>query len=123
MGDKRAKQRQRVLKSAKIRLERGGVIDCTIRDISQNGAGLRVASALGIPDFFELILDDKTLRPCQVKWRKETQIGVEFQHEGGCVTDAQKYSFAGWRNNMNPSLPVLVVDDFSYDDFSDNRLR
>jgi len=111
MGDKRVKPRQRVLKSAKIRLERGGVIDCTIRDISENGAGLRVASALGIPDFFELILDEKTLRPCQVKWRKETMIGVEFQHEGGCATDAQKYSFAGWGNNMNKALPVLVVDD------------
>ncbi len=111
MSERRAKQRQRVLKSAKIRLERGGVIDCTIRDISEDGACLRVASALGIPDFFELILDEKILRPCRVKWRKETQIGVEFQQEIASATDAQKYSSAGWRNNMNTSLPVLVVDD------------
>ena len=112
MSERRAKQRQRVLKSAKIRLERGGVIDCMIRDISEDGACLRVASALGIPDFFELILDEKILRPCRVKWRKETQIGVEFQQEIASATDAQKYSSAGWRNNMNTSLPVLVVDDF-----------
>ncbi len=111
MSERRAKQRQRVLKSAKMRLERGGVIDCTIRDISEDGACLRVASALGIPDFFELILDEKILRPCRVKWRKETQIGVEFQQEIASATDAQKYSSAGWRNNMNTSLPVLVVDD------------
>ena len=111
MSERRAKQRQRVLKSAKIRLERGGVIDCTIRDISEDGACLRVASALGIPDFFELILDEKILRPCRVKWRKETQIGVEFQQEIASATGAQKYSSAGWRNNMNTSLPVLVVDN------------
>ena len=111
MSERRAKQRQRVLKSAKIRLERGGVIDCTIRDISEDGACLRVASALGIPDFFELILDEKILRPCRVKWRKQTQIGVEFQQEIASATDAQKYSSAGRRNNMNTSLPVLVVDD------------
>jgi len=111
MTDKRAKQRQRVLKPAKIGFKHGGVIDCTIRDISEDGACLRVASALGIPDFFELILDEKILRPCRVKWRKETQIGVEFQQEIASATDAQKYSSAGWRNNMNTSLPVLVVDD------------
>ena len=110
MSDKRAKQRQRVLKSAKIGLSRGGIIDCTIRDISEDGACLRVASALGIPEFFELILDDKTLRPCRIKWRKETQIGVEFQSKIASTTDAQKHSFAV-RGNMNTSLPVLVVDD------------
>ena len=71
--------------------------------------GLRVR--LEFPDFFDLILDEKTLRPCRVKWRKETQIGVEFQHEIASATDAQKYSSAGWGNNMNTSLPVLVVDD------------
>jgi len=111
MSDKRAKQRQRVFKSAKIGLSRGGIIDCTIRDISEDGACLRVASALGIPEFFELILDDKTVRPCRIQWRKETQIGVEFQSKIACTTDAQKHSFAVRGNSMNTSLPVLVVDD------------
>jgi hypothetical protein len=40
MSDKRAKQRQRVLKSAKIGFNRGSVIDCTIRDISEDGTCL-----------------------------------------------------------------------------------
>jgi two-component system chemotaxis response regulator CheY len=113
MSDKRAKQRQRVLKPAKIGLSRGGVIDCIIRDISQDGACLRVASTLGIPDVFELILDDKTMRRCCVKWRKETQIGVEFQSKNTSTTDTQKHSFAILGNSLNTSLPVLVVDDSS----------
>src|SRR5579863_4097542 len=113
MGDKRAKRRQRVLKPAKIGFNRGGAIDCTIRDISEDGACLRVASALGIPASFELILDDETRRPCRVKWRKATQIGVEFQREVACTTDAQKYSVASRGNKMDASLPVLVVDDSS----------
>jgi Response regulator receiver domain len=110
MSDKRAKQRQRVLKPAKIGLSRGGLIDC-IRDISEDGACLRVASTLGIPDVFELILDDKTMRRCCVKWRKETQIGGEFQSKNTSTTDIQKHSIAIWGNNLNTSLPVLVVDD------------
>ena len=76
MSDKRAKRRRLVLKSAKIGFNRGGVIDCAIRDISEDGACLRVASTVGIPEFFELILDDKIQRPCHVKWRKETQIPI-----------------------------------------------
>jgi two-component system chemotaxis response regulator CheY len=111
MTEKRAKQRQRVLKSAKIAFNGGGVIDCAIRDISEDGACLRVTSALGVPAFFELILDDKTRRPCHVKWRKETQIGVEFQSETAGTNDTQKCSFTGWGKDMNTSLPVLVVDD------------
>jgi len=111
MINKRAKQRHRVLKSAKIGVNRGGSIDCTIRDISEDGACLRVASALGIPDVFELVLDERTRRPCRVVWRKETQIGVEFQHEIVRMTDAQKDSFAIRSDSKNTSLPVLVVDD------------
>jgi PilZ domain len=113
MSENLAKLRQRVLKSAKIGFNRGGVIDCTIRDISEDGACLRVTSALGIPAFFELILDDKTQRLCQVKWRKETQIGVEFQNETGAAAETQRYSFAGCGKRMNTSLPVLIVDDCS----------
>jgi len=111
MSEKRAKQRQRVLKSAKIRLNRGGIIDCTIRDISEGGARLRVASPLGIPEFVELVFGDETARPCRVVWRKEAQIGVEFQSEIAAVTVAQRYASEVGENKINKSLPILVVDD------------
>ena len=110
MNDKRAEQRQRVFKSAKIAMNRGGVIDCTIRDISKNGACLRVASPLGIPDVLELVLDDKIQQRCRVKWRKETQIGVQFQSTIVVTTDAPQPSLAVRKNT---SLSVLVVDDSS----------
>jgi len=111
VSEKRAKQRQRVLKSAKIRLNRGGIIDCTIRDISEGGARLRVASPLGIPEFVELVFGDETARPCRVVWRKEAQIGVEFQSEIAAVTVAQRYASEVGENKINKSLPILVVDD------------
>jgi two-component system, chemotaxis family, chemotaxis protein CheY len=104
MSDRRTKQSQRVLKSAKIAINRGSVIDCTIRDISKNGACLRVASPVGIPEVFELVLDDKIQQRCRVKWRKETQIGVEFQSTIGGMT--RSLAVGG-----NTSVPVLVVDD------------
>jgi two-component system chemotaxis response regulator CheY len=110
MAGKRAKQRHRVLRFAKIGINGGGVIDSAIRGISDDGACLRVTSALGIPAFFELIHDDKTHRPCRVVWRDDNQI-VVVQNGKSNSSEAQKYSFVGWGKNMNTSLPVLVVDD------------
>jgi PilZ domain-containing protein len=80
MSEQRRQLRRRVLKAGKIGFNRGSVIDCTVRNISEHGALLQVASPLGIPDSFELELDgEKILWKCRVIWRKERQIGVEFQ--------------------------------------------
>jgi len=80
MDEQRDMTRRRVLKPAKRAFGRAGIIDCTVRNISESGACLQVASPLGIPETFDLRLDaEQTTRPCRVLWRKEQQIGVEFQ--------------------------------------------
>jgi hypothetical protein len=71
MSDRRAKQRQRIFKSAKIANNRGGVIACAVRDISKDGACLKVASPLGIPEEFELVLDDKLRQHCRVNGERK----------------------------------------------------
>lgn len=74
----RAALRQRVLKSGSIEFH-GGVIDCVIRNISETGAALEVASPLGIPETFNLVISgDHSSRPCKVAWRKDKRIGVAF---------------------------------------------
>lgn len=71
--------RQRVLKAGSIAFNRAGGIDCTIRNISLEGACLEVESPLGIPDDFTLTIDrDGVARPCHVVWRKAKRIGVTF---------------------------------------------
>jgi PilZ domain len=68
-----------VLKAAKIAFGRAGIIDVTVRNMSDRGACLLVASPLGIPETFDLIIvGDKVTRPCRLVWRKEKQVGVEF---------------------------------------------
>jgi hypothetical protein len=37
-----------------------------------------VESPIGIPDAFDLMLDNAPVRDCRVTCRKATQIGVEF---------------------------------------------
>ena len=77
--ERRKAARHRVLKGAHIVFKgHGAAIDCTVRNLSDGGACLKVESPIGIPDTFDLVLDDASIRPCRVTWRKATQIGVEF---------------------------------------------
>ena len=77
--ERRKAARHRVLKGAHITFKgHGAAIDCTVRNLSDGGACLKVESPIGIPDTFDLVLDDASVRPCRVTWRKATQIGVEF---------------------------------------------
>ena len=78
MEERRRTQRQRVLKAGTISFG-GASIDCTIRNLTLLGASLNVASPVGIPDKFVLIVrSDDTTHQCIVVWRKEKQIGVAF---------------------------------------------
>jgi hypothetical protein len=78
MEERRRTPRQRVLKAGTISFG-GASIDCTIRNLTSLGASLNVASPIGIPDKFVLVLQsDQSTRACIVVWRKEKQIGVSF---------------------------------------------
>jgi hypothetical protein len=71
MGDEhRIAPRRRVLKAGSISFG-GGAIDCTVRNSSDTGAALEVATPLYIPDRFALIVPSDGLRRLsQVVWRK-----------------------------------------------------
>jgi hypothetical protein len=74
-----ARHSRRALKRARITFKgRQATIDCTILNLSNLGACLKVESPIGIPDSFDLALEHAPVRGCRVIWRKATQIGVEF---------------------------------------------
>jgi hypothetical protein len=82
MEDKRATARRRVLKYGRIIFNDGSsVMDCTVHDLSERGARLRVASSsLHIPDRFRLALLGEVNRlPCRVVWRSMHELGVSFE--------------------------------------------
>jgi PilZ domain len=57
----------------------GGAIDCVLRNLSDTGAALEVASPLGIPAALNLLISgQRTTYPCEVRWRKENRIGAAF---------------------------------------------
>jgi hypothetical protein len=79
MVEKRTTNRSRVFKAGTIEFG-GSAIDCTIRNVSNDGAALDVASPVGIPEKFTLVLpSDGQTFPGRIVWRKERRIGVVFE--------------------------------------------
>ncbi len=78
-AERRKLGRHRTLKAGTITFNRAGGIDCRVRNLSPTGACLEVASQVGIPDDFVLVIESEHLRrPCKVVWRKSTRLGVAF---------------------------------------------
>jgi PilZ domain len=80
MEDRRKAPRHRTLKAGTIAFDRASGFDCRVRNISAAGACLEVASQIGIPDDFVLVVEsDHVKQPCHVIWRTATRLGVEFR--------------------------------------------
>ena len=78
MQEHRASPRHRTFKAGTIAFNRAGGISCTVRNLSETGACLEVATPLGIPDDFTL-QHDHLQRTCRVVWRAPKRIGVVFK--------------------------------------------
>jgi hypothetical protein len=79
MDERRKSARHRTLKAGSISFNRAAGIDCRVRNLSPVGACLEVASQVGIPDDFVLVVSAEHLKlACHVIWRTATRIGVAF---------------------------------------------
>ena len=79
MDERRKVLRHRTLKAGSITFNRAAGIDCRVRNLSPAGALLEMASQVGIPDEFMLVVEiDHLKAPCHVIWRTATRIGVQF---------------------------------------------
>ena len=79
MDEKREAPRHRVLKHGVLAFDGGGSVDCMVRNISPNGARLDVASPIGLPEAFTLLIEvDHFKRHCHTVWSHDKLIGVVF---------------------------------------------
>ena len=79
MIEKRAIPRHRVLKHGTLAFDGGGGLDCTVRNISSNGARIDLASPVGVPESFTLVIEaDQFMRRCHAVWSSEQRMGVAF---------------------------------------------
>jgi hypothetical protein len=81
--NKRATQRMRVLKGAKIvALNQWTLLDCTVRDISATGARIVCKDQMAVQKEFRfLVVADNTICNAKVAWRRGDEIGITFTSE------------------------------------------
>ncbi|MCJ2035794.1 sensor domain-containing diguanylate cyclase [Methylobacterium sp. J-068] len=72
--------RRRVLKAGRIAFDDGRpVVDCTIRSLSDEGAGLSVSGTAGLPETFTLAIPaDGASRACRIALRTDGHLDVVF---------------------------------------------
>jgi hypothetical protein len=76
----RKSQRRRVLKDGKLIFGQSqSIIDCTIDNVSEGGAHVRVTSSHGVPEEFYLVETTKAvIHRAVVAWRTTTGIGLRI---------------------------------------------
>ena len=77
--EKRRAPRHRVFKHGTLAFPGGGVIDCTVRNISTTGARVDVDSPVGLPEVVTLMIStDHFVRQCRKIWCNDNRIGLAF---------------------------------------------
>jgi len=78
--ERRRERRMRTLKQGRIYLDGlQSTIDCTVRNLSSGGAGLRLPGPTAIPEFFRLrISESGAIRQVRKCWHLNNDLGVEF---------------------------------------------
>ena len=77
-AERRLTPRRRVLKPARILIDKKSVISCTVRNLSDGGSRLEVPSVLGIPETFELDIPGEGRRQARRVWIAAFALGVAF---------------------------------------------
>jgi hypothetical protein len=58
-----------------------GVFTCEVRDVTNVGTGTRLNRLSVLPSNFELSFDNfRSVRKCQLIWRRDDFIGIAFQN-------------------------------------------
>src|SRR5262245_47523315 len=78
--ERRLSPRRRVLKGGVVAFnDRYVTLPCTVRDLSEGGARLRIEGSIAAPDTFELIIEiDGLEAPCEVVSRRGNEVSVRF---------------------------------------------
>jgi len=82
MTERRFIDRMTVVKGALLFFSgRPGVRSCCVRDITKNGAGIRIQDLPVVPLNFQLSFDNfQTVRTCRIVWRDNDFLGVKFEN-------------------------------------------
>jgi hypothetical protein len=77
--ERRRLSRSRILKGAKLVVGSTSTLDCVVRNLTNVGARIEISSTAKLPAAVGLTFDGgRTIRKCQVVWRRVTETGLKF---------------------------------------------
>lgn len=77
--EQRLQPRRNTMILATIMFDNGRTrLDCVIRNLSEGGAKLELATVRGVPQTFDLLVPGHRPQPCRVAWRALKEMGVQF---------------------------------------------
>jgi PilZ domain len=77
--EQRRSLRENVRFPAWIDLGDGALHDCTVLDVSENGARIMIAKPAKLPDELHLVLSGNgTRRRCRLAWRSDEEAGLQY---------------------------------------------
>jgi hypothetical protein len=77
--EQRLQPRRNTMILATITFDNGRTrLDCVIRNLSEGGAKLELATVRGIPQTFDLVVPGHHVQHCRVAWRALKEMGVQF---------------------------------------------
>jgi len=72
--------------AGKIFVDEAFIGNCTLQDLSNGGACLRVHQPHDIPEMFDLVLAALSVKKgCRIVWRSKDKIGVVFAADAGAA--------------------------------------
>ena len=78
-SEQRNSKRVSTLKKGKIIFDDGHcVVECTIRNTSETGAGVQLPGFVELPPTFMLAIEGGAKRPCAVAWSSNEKLGVHY---------------------------------------------
>lgn len=79
-AERRLEHRRRVLKTGRIVYHKSlGVMDAIIRDVTSNGARIKLADTMRLPEHCEFqFKDDKYRKAVRIVWKTATEAGIAF---------------------------------------------
>lgn len=76
--DKRSLARRGIARTVRVATGISPPLECGMTDVSTIGARLTVHDPQTVPQQFLIILNDNLTRWCEVKWRSDNAVGVQF---------------------------------------------
>jgi hypothetical protein len=112
MNERRINSRLRSFLQGRIYFnQRRSSLDCLVRDLSEDGAKLKVSNSVALPEFVELHIPNKNATyPAKVQWRAGDEIGVAFNLENespSIVPEAPAVDLAGRVHQLETDMAAL----------------